>query len=851
MKKVIVLLVFLSAWLFGTTTTIIKEGWQLVGVPHDITDMTLFSSDNVEQLWVYDASTQSWSGYAPDDETLTKIQKSYSVISTIDKWQGVWIKSKQEWSLSQEDEGRSVTPIDTIELKAGWNLISIPLNSTLSPRIFDDNNTLVWKYSSNDWQIFEHNATTDIAPIQSIKESEGVWVKASEDRSIDISKESATLQTFESQEEMQAYIETLLEVNHYYPLYTTTDDAISLPEEVPTSAPAAVPTSSPSLDDSYTSGASNDAKEADDTTSTNLQEEGVDESDTMKSDSQYVYYLNQSSNKIEIYSFTNLVNQNKELINSIKLDGDYYKGFDSFYLYNGKLITLSISYDTTSQVVVDIYDISDITQIQKVESFILEGSLSSSRIVGNKLLIVSQFSPYADFEYPTIYLEGYEECQPDTSTPPTEIPYVTTTMETPTSTPIEEPNPVGVSVATSTLRATTVSEPYDYYYVNRCYNIYFDSEGNAYKYDYDNPILTNKYLIPQLKTSSYSGDLLSYESFYAPLKQNQTSTITTMSSFDLDTLSYIRSSAIVGNSSTVYASSSSLYTVSQEYGIFFGYYDYQERSVIYKFNIDGDLDFEAMGFISGRTLNQFSLSEHNDILRIASTEGQSWSGETTNSIFTLAQDGYDLSTVGYLGSLGKEGETIQAVRFMGDKGFVVTFLQTDPLYTLDLSDPANPSKVGELSIDGFSQYMHLVDDNRLLTIGRDADSNGVQQGIMIELFDISDFANPTLASKLTIGDSSYYSEALSNHKAFIYRASDKLFGFDYSSWEYNYYTSNDYFGIYQVKELSLQRVETLTLENPLSYCYNPKGIIYDYEEASYISYFCGDSVITQTLNTVQ
>ncbi|MBN2825425.1 MAG: hypothetical protein JXQ76_08885, partial [Campylobacterales bacterium] len=140
MKKVVVLLFLLSTLVFSTTTTVIKSGWQLVGLSNDVTDMSIFSNDDVEQVWIYDAATQNWSGYSPSSETLAKIKEKYGVISAIGRWQGIWIKSKQEWYLTQDDPIKSDTPIDTVELKKGWNLISIPLNSVVSPKVFDDNN---------------------------------------------------------------------------------------------------------------------------------------------------------------------------------------------------------------------------------------------------------------------------------------------------------------------------------------------------------------------------------------------------------------------------------------------------------------------------------------------------------------------------------------------------------------------------------------------------------------------------------------------------------------------------------------------------------------------------------------
>jgi uncharacterized secreted protein with C-terminal beta-propeller domain len=118
-------------------------------------------------------------------------------------------------------------------------------------------------------------------------------------------------------------------------------------------------------------------------------------------------------------------------------------------------------------------------------------------------------------------------------------------------------------------------------------------------------------------------------------------------------------------------------------------------------------------------------------------------------------------------------EDIRSVRFSGKTAFIVTFKKTDPLFTFDLSDPVDPRIVGELKIPGFSTYMHLLDEQHLLTIGYDAedhDSFAYFQGLMLQIFDISDLTNPLLVHKEVIGTRGSTSEAATNHLAFNYFA---------------------------------------------------------------------------------
>ena len=176
------------------------------------------------------------------------------------------------------------------------------------------------------------------------------------------------------------------------------------------------------------------------------------------------------------------------------------------------------------------------------------------------------------------------------------------------------------------------------------------------------------------------------------------------------------------------------------------------RTAIHTFDIsDPDkTNFAASGSVRGYLLNQFSMSEYDGYLRVATTEGTPWDSSSSESFVTvLAENGGELSEVGQVGGLG-EGETIFAVRVLGDKGYVVTFEQIDPLYTVDLSDPSNPEVTGELKIPGVSEYLHIYGDY-LLAVGTDGDENGLTWGSVVSVFDVSDPTNPTQVDKLPLG----------------------------------------------------------------------------------------------------
>ncbi|MDX6739083.1 beta-propeller domain-containing protein [Actinocorallia sp. A-T 12471] len=168
-----------------------------------------------------------------------------------------------------------------------------------------------------------------------------------------------------------------------------------------------------------------------------------------------------------------------------------------------------------------------------------------------------------------------------------------------------------------------------------------------------------------------------------------------------------------------------------------------EKTRVHRFAFTGtEPRYTGSGAVPGWLLNQYSLSEHNGHLRVAVTDHAAES----SSVHTLKIDGPELTTVGSVEGLGK-GERIYSVRFIGDRGYVVTFKQTDPLYTLDLSDPAKPRSLGELKITGYSAYLHPTDEGRLLGIGQEATKQGRTRGFQASLFDVSGDA-PTRLSQL-------------------------------------------------------------------------------------------------------
>jgi len=235
--------------------------------------------------------------------------------------------------------------------------------------------------------------------------------------------------------------------------------------------------------------------------------------------------------------------------------------------------------------------------------------------------------------------------------------------------------------------------------------------------------------------------------------------------FDLDRgLFSVDRDAILAGAQTVYASPDSLYVASRAYsravetgtGVPEG-----TRTQIHRYDARGteNTTYRATGEVPGFVLNQYSMSEHQDRLRVATTSEPMWfpdgdqAQDSESRVTVLKEDAGRLNAVGSVGGLGK-GERIFAVRFLGDRGYVVTFRQTDPLYTLDLSDPTAPKVRGELKILGYSAYLHPVGEDRLLGVGQDATAAGRTTGAQLSLFDVSDAAAPKRVAQASLGSGS-------------------------------------------------------------------------------------------------
>ena len=253
-------------------------------------------------------------------------------------------------------------------------------------------------------------------------------------------------------------------------------------------------------------------------------------------------------------------------------------------------------------------------------------------------------------------------------------------------------------------------------------------------------------------------------------------------------------------------------------------FGWDDATNIHVFDISdpSETTYIASGRVDGTVQDQFSISEHNGVIRVATTEdawgrwwleeAEEWTGPT-NNVFTLAvaecmipegcdDESSEMVQIGHVGDIAPN-ERIWSARFVGDRAYLVTFENIDPLWVIDLTDPTDPIILGELEVPGVSTYIHPVDSETLLTIGigPGPDGLGLDWSVtQVSLFDVSDPTNPTLADSLQLspayddedcnewscGWSWSYSEATYEHKAFTYWAPEQLLAVPLSTYRYTY-----------------------------------------------------------------
>ena len=231
---------------------------------------------------------------------------------------------------------------------------------------------------------------------------------------------------------------------------------------------------------------------------------------------------------------------------------------------------------------------------------------------------------------------------------------------------------------------------------------------------------------------------------------------------------------------------------------------------------------ESAGTVKGYVDDSFCIDEDSEgNLRVATTT-RSDNGDQESSLYILDKN---LKKLGSLTDIaGNEG--VKSCRFMGDIGYIVTFRNTDPLFTVDLSDPTNPVILSELTIPGFSEYLHYWGDGLLLGIGYDADvDDGATTGMKLSMFDVSDPKNTKEIAKLVL-DVDYSDILYGNYKSILIDPAKNLLGFTASDWgtEETDWEESNYYMLFSYEEGEFKELNTEKLDYKDGYIENVRGL---------------------------
>lgn len=317
-------------------------------------------------------------------------------------------------------------------------------------------------------------------------------------------------------------------------------------------------------------------------------------------------------------------------------------------------------------------------------------------------------------------------------------------------------------------------------------NVYFVVNSYPRYYVMEQSNTSTEELIPKYRDSLVSENFTpacgcTDIGYLEPVNPENFVTVVSMSISNPDAA--VNKEVIVGSGQNIYASTQNLYVAESSWPFWFGAAESGnsgEKTFVYKFAFEGQ-NARYIGNMEapGRILNQFSMDEYNNYFRIATTVGQvsRTGGKSSNNVYIF---GSDLNVTGKLEDLAP-GEDLHSARFIGDRGYLVTFKKIDPFFVLDLSDPSNPKVLGSLKIPGYSDYLQPYDENHIIGIGKEAvdaelgDAPWIRtgefawyQGIKIAIFDVSDVSNPVQMHKVVIGDRGTDSEVLQDHKALLF-----------------------------------------------------------------------------------
>ncbi len=586
--------------------------------------------------------------------------------------------------------------------------------------------------------------------------------------------QDGSLKTFSSLEELQSFLEQNSN-NDYY-------GSMRLSGAISTNAiEMETLKSAPMSDESASSVGANIEEEYSKTTN---QVEAVDEADIVKTDGNYIYYV--ANNKVQIIS------ANDPSKATIVSEIFFSKGgsISQIFINGNKLVVLGREYfedETTNDKpndidettedskkgvasilpgeyypinkkmhsVVKIFDVTDRQKPQLEDTISLEGYYFNSRMIGDYVYVIINKYVNADFIPPVIYYTGgLKELKA------TEIGYTSLSDSSYQLSIILAIDTKDNSFNEKTILKGNSQDMYvsenNIYLVSRKYVSYITEQKRIL-----NEVIM-KYLPVDVKQQIQK--INSYD-----LRES-----TKFSEIEYVVQKYMQSLSYEKQQELQDEMSDDIEKIRREIQ------QEREKTIITRIEIDGlNINYAASGEVLGHVLNQFSMDEYDDYFRIATTSGNSWdkTNPLVNNVYTLD---LNLNVVGSLTDLAPK-ERIYSARFMGDRLYLVTFRNVDPLFVIDLSNPNDPTILGQLKIPGFSNYLHPYDETHIIGIGKDTQELKNEEdrvkikGVKMALFDVSDVAHPKQISEVILGDRGSDSRVIWDHKALLFDKEKNLF----------------------------------------------------------------------------
>ena len=496
---------------------------------------------------------------------------------------------------------------------------------------------------------------------------------------------------------------------------------------------------------------------------TNIQVEGVDEADVVKTDGQYIYVLSDQ----DLYITESYPVEKAQVLSHMKFENQPL----NIYLKDGKLVVFGNDFNSnnnekiaiypsfSSQVFLQVFDVSDPQTPIKEKDFKIDGSYFNSRLIGDHVYFIVNNYNLSPRILPEVLYQGEKidlMCQEGLKCYPSEVYYFDTIYDSLSFSSIYS---INIFDSKNDLRSSHYLLPASQHIYVSPNNIYLAYTKYLNEYDIESEVLLDlvylklstkdRDLIEEIKNTSEK--VLSASEKRYKIRQVLDLYVSLLSLSEQESLEKELTQAVLERYPNIE--------------------NEVETTVIYKLSaLNGIVEPMVEGTVPGSLLNQFSLDEYQSFFRVATTRNVSWSkyasaSETSNNVYILDSN---LQIISSLENMAP-GERIYAVRFLGDQAYVVTFEQIDPLFSLDLSNPYHPVISGELKIPGFSNYLHPWKDQQLIGFGRATDlvnDRVVNTGLKLSLFDVS-ADTPVELDSYVIGNRYSESAALYDHHAFL------------------------------------------------------------------------------------